>query len=599
LKVSLRSESVDARPVKRLAYVGVALGLLIAAVFVAARIATRNTGESPIPLGRSGTLLTQVIDRMDCVMQASRRVLLGKRTAGGSTCVSQWIEGSRVILLSHPDGGPGLRIVHFAGGGPQTPLASYEWSQGPWRSFLRMELAANAAVRDDVEELAALTRELVEQIQTGDRPSPISLPDTRIASMAWPAQCLGKLRAAIAAGDVAGERIWADELAAAAFALADLHRWFDLLLRSHLASLDFQSLCRAAFEWADPNCVAVRDQWESHLPAASLMISWGQNYLEVERQAEDVFGAGAVMTSLALYHDLSHCPAARWMPPAQRGAFLWLRSCLSPDKQGLWDAAAAAPLTRSYMVNILFRTAESQTIDALGLVLERLDRSCPVATVDELMDAVFYRAGLYSSGIDWSDRYDPRLLTVAGQIMGARRDVVQKAHTLAGNLLNGWENYAGGVPTLKQSLDLRKIDCVRGTDLIGAIYRNAGQGEYFVVRLSCGAAGHTVGAVPIDRDGRRYMQIVDSISPDIYDVEWPSAYFDGVVWPQGYPGPRGPLFSAELCVRGLDGYMFAEGYVARGPNAGRLVRAPLDHITDWDRTIATTSLPNRIAEATP
>ena len=577
----------------------VVLGLLIAAGFLAARMTLRSEPDSPDPPSRSTILLTQIIDRMDGVMQAGRQTLLGKRSIGGPTCVTQQLEGDRVILMGHPDGGPGLRIIHFSGDCPQTPLAAYEWSQGPLRSFLEAQLAANNAVRDDVEELAALTEELAEQIRTGDRPLSASLPQMRVASLAWPAQCLGKLRDAVAGDDADGESIWAEELASAAFGLADLHRWFDLLLRSHLTSLDFQSLCRFAFEWADPNTVAVKEKWESNLPAASLMIAWGHNYLEVERQAEDIFGAGAVMTSLALYHDLSHCPAARWMPPAQRGAFLWLRSCLSPDKQGLWDKAASAPFTRSYLVNILFRAAKSQATDSLGLVLERLDRLHPVVTVDELMDALFYRAGLYSSGVEWSDRYDPRLLTAGGQIMGPRRDVVQKAHTLAGAVLNGWENYGGGIPTLRQSLDVRKLDCIRGTDLIGALYRNAGQGEYFVVRLSCGASGHTVGAMPIDRNGRRYMQIVDSISPDIYDVEWPSAYFDGIVWPQGYPGPQGPLFSAELCVRGLDGYMFAEGYVARGPNAGRLFRAPLDHITDWDRTIATTSLPNKIAATTP
>jgi len=536
---------------------------------------------------------------MDPVMQTSRQVLLGKRSIGSPTCVTQQIEGDRVILMGYPDGGPGLRILHFSGDCPQTPLAAYEWSQGPLRSFLQAQLAANTAVRDDVEELAALTEELAEQIRTGDRPSPASVPQTRIGSLAWPAQCLAKLRDAVAAGDAGDEGIWTEELAAAAFGLADLHRWLDLLLRNHLTSLDFQSLCRSAFEWTDPNTTAATDKWKSNLPAASMMIACGHNYLEVERQAEDVFGAGAAMTSLALYHDLSHCPAARWVPPAQRGAFLWLRSCLSPDKHSLWDAAASAPFTRSYLVNILFRAAKSQAMDALALVLERLDQSRHAVTIDELMDALFYRAGICTSGAEWSDRYDPRLLTAAGQIMGPRRDVVQKAHTLAGAVLNGWENYAGGFPTLRQSLDARKLDCIRGTDLIGALYRNAGQGEYFVVRLSCGVGGHTVGVVPIDRNGRRYMQIIDSIDPDIYDLEWPSAYFDGILWPQGYPGPRGPLFSAELCVRGLDGYMFAEGYVARGPNAGRLVRAPLDHITDWDRTIATTSLPNRIAEATP
>ena len=53
---------------------------------------------------------------------------------------------------------------------------------------------------------------------------------------------------------------------AAAFALADLHRWLNTLFDSHLASLDFQADCRAAFAFADAVSTA-QDSLESCLPA--------------------------------------------------------------------------------------------------------------------------------------------------------------------------------------------------------------------------------------------------------------------------------------------------------------------------------------------
>jgi len=128
--------------------------------------------------------------------------------------------------------------------------------------------------------------------------------------------------------------------------------------------------------------------------------------------------------------------------------------------------------------------------------------------------------------------------------------------------------------TLKQALDARKFDCVRGTDLIGAIYRNAGHGRYYIGRLNCGVAGHSVGVVPIEEDGEQRLLVADSLEADLTDHFWPDAYLDGLDWPEGYPGTRGPLFSAELYIPALNGYVFAEGYIMRGKNAGHHLRAP-------------------------
>jgi hypothetical protein len=72
--------------------------------------------------------------------------------------------------------------------------------------------------------------------------------------------------------------------------------------------------------------------------------------------------------------------------------------------------------------------------------------------------------------------------------------------------------------------------------------------------------------------------ILDCLCPQTPAEVWPSAFFQDFRWPQGYPGSRGPLFSAELYVRGLDGYLFTAGYVVRGESAGYLVRASLPYV---------------------
>jgi hypothetical protein len=397
-------------------------------------------------------------------------------------------------------------------------------------------------------------------------------------SRPWPAECLYQLRTAAAASDVSATQVWAEELAAATFGWADLHRWLDLLLRSHLTSLDFQARCRAAFLYAESTGPGTTSDQGAYLPAAGLMVAWGHNYLEVEHQAEMLFAPPDTAVASVTAADLSGVPSARWMPPEVRPAFRWVRSRLSPAVQAVWDQAAAAPFDRSYLANMLFRAVSARSLDQMSLVLQRFEQFHPTVTPVELMGVLFYRSGFYSSGFQWADRYDHRILDAAGDIAGAPELVARRAHQLANSLLRGWENYGANMMTLAQSLDAGKLDCVRGTDLIGALYRNAGQGAYCIVRLRCGTTGHSVGAVPVERDGRQELLILDALRSDPPGGLWPSAFFKGLPWPPGYPGQRGPLFSAELYVRGLDGYLFAAGYVVRDESAGQLVRAALPYL---------------------
>jgi len=516
---------------------------------------------------------------MPTTLAASRRILLGSRPSGDATCITQELDGDRVMLQADPEGGPGLRFTAFCAECPDTPLAVYDWSQQQLKPWIEAQRNANTAVLARIEELAALARELAGDIHGGAAPASLPLSASDEKAEAWPVLCLRRLSAALEARDAEATRVWANELAAATFSLADLHSWLDTLLQSHLASLDFQGLYRDAFEYAENNGPTAPGQQSGDLRFPGPVIAWGQNYLEIERQAEQTFAAPAVMASLATYHDLSEVPAARWVFPEQRGAFLWLRSCLSPANRNTWDLAATSPWTHSYLAAVLYRAVLSETLDAVAVVLQRLDHLHPTAGVDELMDVLFYRAGFYTSGFYWADRYDPRLLDAAGRMLGPKDSVIRAAHAIANNLLDGWKNYGGGVLTLREALDTRKIDCVRGIDLIGALYRNSGQGRYYLVRLNCAVAGHSVAAVPVDANHPDRLLIVDSLEPNLPERYWPTPYLDEFTWPDGYPGPRGPLFSAELHARGLNGYIFAEGYVVRGSNAGKHVRAPLIHLT--------------------
>ena len=531
------------------------------------------------PLARSPAEAKALLGRLSAglgpLLAESRKILLGRRELPDATCITQQLAGKRVLLQGSPNGGCGLRIMAFYAASPDEPIALYDWSQNQLRPFLQAEHTANAPVLAEALELAAAARQLASALRS-DVPRPGAATGTPLPE-AWPARCLDELRAAAEAGKAEDARMWAEELAAATFALADLHRWLDMLLGSHLTSLEFQSRCRTAYAWAQPAYQRTGASLEACLPAAHMTVAWGQNYLELERQAEGLFGLED-MAERSASRDPATAPAARWMPPELRQAFLTLRSCLSPPTQALLDRAAASPFERSYLANILFRASRSRTLDDLAVVLGRFERSHDKPTVPELMDVMFYRGGLYSSGFHWDDRYDPRIQAASGKIAGSAAQVAVRAHRVANHLLDGWRNYAGGVMTLKDALDAGKLDCVRGTDMIGALYRNAGHGGYCLLRLSCGTAGHSAGGVATPDDGGQKVLVLDSLSPGPPVGVWPAAYRHGMTWPEGYPGKRGPLFSVELCVRGLDGYVFAEGYVVRGPQAGQLLRAAVPYL---------------------
>jgi hypothetical protein len=530
------------------------------------------------PTGADASL-TQLVAEMEPVLVESRRILLGQRPDGDPTCITRDLQDNRVVLQGSPDGGIGLRVVALYDRSPRSPVALYEWSQGELRSFVHGERDANASVLAKAQRLAIAARELAAAIRGGVLPVADAIPNLQ----SWPAECLRRLTDAASAGDLASAKIWADELAAATFALADLHRWLNVLLDAHLTSLDFQARCRTAFEWAQSNAAQRRADQESCLPAAGQMVAWSENYLEVERQAEGLFGPAPRAAEIVGSLDLSSVPAARWMPPELRQAFLTVRGRLSPATQAVWDRAAATPYERSYLANMLFRSASTKTLESMALVLQRFELCHAAAATAELMDVLFYRAGLYASGFPWSDRYDSRIVTAAGSVAGPRDLAILRAHHLVNSLLKGWESYADGAMTLAQCLDTGKLDCVRGTDLIGALYRGAGQGEYYIVRLSCGIVGHSVGAVPVEEGGERSLSIVDCLDSQTPDKAWPKAYFHGMTWPVGYPGVKGRLFSAELYARGLDGCLFAEGYVVRGEHAGQWMRASLPYLPGGEK----------------
>lgn len=548
------------------------------------------------PAGTEATaLLGEIASALPQVTAASRDVLLGERDPNGPTCFRYREVGSTDAGYKPPppgnlQGGPGNHFLqmYYWDHKVASPTADYAWHQGPLRRALEAMRRRSANASAGIAPLEARARRLA-QLLAGQSTWPAGLRPAGGGSEAnWPEACLAALEEAVARKDLAAAGRWADELAAALFALGDLHRWLEFITANQLANLDFQVLGESLF--ADREAEYEKDYFApaiiSRFPGGSLGVTALNNYFEIERQAEGLFRDPAELREAAASSEAARgVSAAFWMPPDMREGFIQLRDRLSPANRAVWDRAAGMPYERSFMVSNLSKPLRAGVLDRLGTVLERFDKLHPAASVDELMDILPYRAGLGMAGYEWADRFDGRLMDAAAGLAdgGDRREALLAAHRFAYGVYGGQANYQSLVLSLRLALDTGKYDCIRGTDMVAAVYRNAGRPGFLNVRWCRGSSGHTIAGVAVEGGerngatseaggaagaGPRVVTVDSLFAPERAEGAYPDSYFTG----------HRDVYCVELNGRGLDNYVWLEGYVGRGPNAGMLLRAAVPYL---------------------
>ena len=164
----------------------------------------------------------------------------------------------------------------------------------------------------------------------------------------------------------------------------------------------------------------------------------------------------------------------------------------------------------------------------------------------------------------------------SGHFTGGRLQVLKMAHGGTNRHFGGAHNYSGNTPNLRMVLQTGKMDCIMATDMIGSLYRNAGRPGFFNVRICQGFWGHTIAAAEVADGGSAEgpspnIRMVDGLQrSDGRELQWPSAL-----------DRSRSTYAAEIYVRGLDGYVWAEGYTVSGDKAGHLTRACIPYIAGW------------------
>jgi hypothetical protein len=194
------------------------------------------------------------------------------------------------------------------------------------------------------------------------------------------------------------------------------------------------------------------------------------------------------------------------------------------------------------------------------------------------MGVLMYRGHPFG-GLEWPDRFTDELRKAGDAIASDKSDV--EAFASAVNMTNAVFRQSQYAPTftLRDALQQKKLDCVRATDMVGAIFRNAGRPRFGNVRICAGTFAHSVGCfMGRTSDDQPQTIVADPLDPSHLASEWPKMYFEGYTWPPEMQNPSKP-YAAEMYGRGIDNYIWLEGYIIRGPNAGTLMAARIPFST--------------------
>ncbi|TVR43467.1 MAG: hypothetical protein EA402_09655 [Planctomycetota bacterium] len=386
----------------------------------------------------------------------------------------------------------------------------------------------------------------------------------------WPARCLTNLRNAHEQGDAAAIGHWQAEYQAALEWARDLIAWGHLLAQNQLSNLDFQQANSELFQAMVPAYKNLRGGYNpnSHVgrfPAGTNGLYGIWNWLEVERQADLLLAPDAQWEELAR-QPFAH-PSVLAVPPPYRASAAQIRQALPPNAQATWEEALSAPYERSFVIAALARYQKVQALEQVADVMTLAAQQWPRQEIPlwALMDALPWRAGDSFAGMEWADRFSPAVSKLMPQRLPNQKPQRFAAlHQLVYNRYQQCE-YSGLVLTLREALQRNSMDCIRVTDLYGALWRNMGQAGFLPIRQIRAGMGHTIAGLILHPGDRGEVIIsMDGMIAENRPRRWPDT---------AGGGQSGELVCNELFYRGLDGYVFLEGVIVRGSQAGTRIQA--------------------------
>jgi hypothetical protein len=134
--------------------------------------------------------------------------------------------------------------------------------------------------------------------------------------------------------------------------------------------------------------------------------------------------------------------------------------------------------------------------------------------------------GAYYASESAADRYCDAVVEAAEKVKGKPKEAPVEAHKAAYEIYGGGKNYQGGIQSLAEACRIHKMDCIRASNLLGAIYANAGYVGMHPVRMcranpqdkTMGYNGHTITCVIDGKKSRTLDPLTPKAGPSFESV---------------------------------------------------------------------------------
>ncbi len=365
-----------------------------------------------------------------------------------------------------------------------------------------------------------------------------------------------------AAGERADEAaVWAGEARGAAMRLVDLLRWVDLQtgwIVDLCGVFDRYSMC---VENSDRE-VAAAGGWKAYMfgriPGGSSILELCTtdtlmcemllcDFMKTSEADAAVMGkAGMEVDELAVV-------------PAHRVAYAKVRDGIPSGAQKVFKMIPDTAYELSMLNSNLWRYDDEKKVDELIGSLGRYAKQDRKPTVTQMMEVIHIAQGAYGSTTSPGERYHKQMAEWAETVKGTPEKAIETVHSLAYGFYtkDGGRHYKGAIWTMHGVFEAGSMDCIRGSQMMGSTYANAGYAGLHPIRICRGSLAEKIVAT----SGHTFVCLLEEKRDVCLDSLVSRAFLKPFA--QMHAGDGGVL-SAARGYRTLDSYASGEMYFPQG-----------------------------------
>ena len=439
----------------------------------------------------------------------------------------------------------------------QTQALKYNKINKPLLSSAKKSLKASELVLKALKQNAEKTSGIIKSFK------PLAVKDNEFC------YSLNNLFKSATAGDKKATEKWAIETYGACFRLHDTLLWIDIITEWEADLVTVFKGFKPCFKFTN-DYLAKNDRglsWKNFMfgrcPGANtIMTLINHDALMTEYLLTDFF----VISKLEKEILEKETPNQQIAPViiSCRDVFGKIEKSLPKKTQLVFSKIPCIPFESSALNSNLWRYKEEKQVDNLINSLKRYSSNYKVSTINGLMEVLSIAQGAWNSSASAEDRYRPEIIDAAKVVKGTPEEAILTAHQQGRKYyVNG---YRGSILNLHDAIKAKQYDCIRGSQLIAAIFANSGYCGVNPVRWglgniqakAIGLRGHTFTTLETNGSDRCFDSLRGpGLKTSFEKTKTPTQKNNGKVYPS-------TLFFEKGC-RSLMGFTASEIRFPQGP----------------------------------